>query len=240
MIKCCLNGRHPLDLHPALPRTSADAALEAEAAVATGAGALHFHPRAADGPESLEAEDVALWVAAIEDRCPGIPHGISTGAWIEPDLGRRLAAISGWRSPLPGFASVNVAEEGAAQVAAALLDRGVALEAGVWLREDVDRLVGMGLDGAWLRILVEAVCEPENQLERVGEIDAALDAAGVTAPRLYHGYGGATWGVVADALARGKDVRIGLEDVQTLPDGEPAEGNAELVRTAVGLLADPG
>jgi uncharacterized protein (DUF849 family) len=36
--------------------------------------------------------------------------------------------------------------------------------------------------------------------------------------------------VTAAARALGRDVRIGLEDVLAGPDGEPVEGNAELVR----------
>jgi hypothetical protein len=39
-----------------------------------------------------------------------------------------------------------------------------------------------------------------------------LDDAGIKIPRLYHGYGDATWEVISTALARGCDVRIGFED----------------------------
>ena len=34
------------------------------------------------------------------------------------------------------------------------------------------------------------------------------------------------------AVARGRDIRIGLEDVLTLPDGRPAPDNAALVTEA--------
>ncbi|WP_185063075.1 3-keto-5-aminohexanoate cleavage protein [Pseudonocardia eucalypti] len=36
------------------------------------------------------------------------------------------------------------------------------------------------------------------------------------------------------------DTRIGLEDSFVMPDGSPAEDNAELVRTAVHRAAGPG
>jgi uncharacterized protein (DUF849 family) len=38
-------------------------------------------------------------------------------------------------------------------------------------------------------------------------------------------------------LARNDDVRVGLEDVLTLPDDRPARDNAELVATAVALAS---
>ena len=61
------------------------------------------------------------------------------------------------------------------------------------------------------------------------EIDAALDAAGSRTPRLHHGVGPATWMVLDAAVQRGHDIRIGLEDVLTLPDMRPAPDNAALV-----------
>jgi uncharacterized protein (DUF849 family) len=40
------------------------------------------------------------------------------------------------------------------------------------------------------------------------------------------------WPLHRDALARGLDTRIGLEDGNLLPSGERAEGNAALIRAA--------
>jgi len=53
---------------------------------------------------------------------------------------------------------------------------------------------------------------------------------------LLHGEGTSSWPVLAEAVRRGLDVRIGLEDVLVLRDGSPAESNAQLVVTARGLL----
>lgn len=56
--------------------------------------------------------------------------------------------------------------------------------------------------------------------------DAARCAAlGVAGP--------ATWPVLAEAVRRGLDARIGLEDTLHLPDGSPAADNAALVAAAV-------
>ncbi|MGZ4556808.1 MAG: 3-keto-5-aminohexanoate cleavage protein [Mycobacteriaceae bacterium] len=65
---------------------------------------------------------------------------------------------------------------------------------------------------------------------------AALgDVTGETSV-LLHGEGTSSWPVLAEAVRRGLDVRIGLEDVLVLRDGSPAESNAQLVVTARGLL----
>jgi aminoglycoside/choline kinase family phosphotransferase len=71
----------------------------------------------------------------------------------------------------------------------------------------------------------------------VGDIHAVLDRHGLTAPRLQHGDGEATWVLLADAVRRGIDTRIGLEDTRYQPDGTLTAGNAALVRAAVQLGA---
>ena len=45
--------------------------------------------------------------------------------------------------------------------------------------------------------------------------------------------GPATWAVLDAAVPRGREIRIGLEDVLTLPDGRRAPDNAALVVEAV-------
>jgi uncharacterized protein (DUF849 family) len=54
---------------------------------------------------------------------------------------------------------------------------------------------------------------------------------------LQHGEGATTWPVLEDALRRGLDTRIGLEDTLHLPDGALAEGNPALVRAAIAMGA---
>lgn len=74
----------------------------------------------------------------------------------------------------------------------------------------------------------------------VEEIHRSLDKRGLTAPRLQHGDGDATWVLLMDAVRRRIDARIGLEDTQFEPDGERTAGNAALVRTARNLGAGSG
>ncbi len=233
LIQACLNGsRRPAE-HPALPLTPADLARDAERVLATGAGALHIHPRSADGQESLAPEDQAAAILAIRDRCPGLPIGVSTGLWIEPDRSRRLQRIQQW-TILPDFASVNFSEPGAAELCSLLLLRGIDVEAGLATVMDAQRLLELDLADRCLRILIEPGEEAADlALVTAEQIIHCLDIASIRRPRLLHGYGAATWPVLWAALQRGYDTRIGLEDTLTMPDGSLAKDNAALVSLAI-------
>ena len=225
MLQAALNGPLTKADHPATPVTAQELANDAAACAAAGAGAIHMHPRDRDGRESLAADVVDPAVRAAREAA-GIPVGVSTGAWIEPDLERRLALLREWREP--DYASVNVSEEGASDVMRVLTENGIGIEAGVWSADDAERLAAIGLPV--LRVLVEPLGEAGGPL--VPAIHEALDRLGIDAPRLQHGDGPATWPLLRDAFARGLDSRIGFEDTLLLPDGAPAGSNADLVRAA--------
>ena len=117
-----------------------------------------------------------------------------------------------------------------------LVNVGIGIEAGIETQADVERLAVSGLGGRVLRVLVEVVDEdPAAAAAHALALDRALDAAGIDAPRLHHGKGPATWAVMAQAEALGRDVRVGLEDVLTLPNGDPTPDNATLVNAAQAL-----
>jgi uncharacterized protein (DUF849 family) len=94
MTKACLNGDRMRVDHPGVPVTPDELGREAAAAVATGADALHIHPRGASGLETLEYADVHAAVAAVRRACPGVPVGVSTREGIAPDLDERLRLIT--------------------------------------------------------------------------------------------------------------------------------------------------
>jgi beta-keto acid cleavage enzyme len=150
LIKACLNGARAPGEHPALPLTAAQLAAEGAAAVAAGAHALHIHPRDADGRETLAVDDA---VRTVQAACPSVPVGVSTGAWIVPDVSARVAAVRAWRAP--AMASVNLSEEGHAEVMAALVAAGVGIEAGLGRVQDVAALQASGFADALTRALVE-------------------------------------------------------------------------------------
>jgi uncharacterized protein (DUF849 family) len=218
-----------------VPVSAPELARDAAACVRAGARAIHLHPRDAGGRERLDAEVVDAVVHEVRAAC-GVPVGVSTGAWIEPDLERRLALVSAWRAP--DYASVNLSEPGAIDIMRALIAAGVGIEAGVWTVADAERLARSGLGAEVTRILVEPV--EVKATDAVGVVEAihdALDAHRLSAPRLQHGDGEATWILIADAIRRGHDTRVGLEDTLHEPDGKTSAGNAPLVRAARDLGA---
>ena len=90
-LQACLNGSRTLKQHLAVPLTPKALAVDAQRTEAASAAALHVHPRDEAGNESLAPDVVAATLIAIKDECPQLPVGISTAAYIEPDLSRRIA-----------------------------------------------------------------------------------------------------------------------------------------------------
>jgi len=239
LLKACLNGDREPGAHPALPISPQDLAKDAQRVVEAGAGALHFHPRGSDGSEALDAENVGAAVEAVRAVCPNVPVGVSTGAWIEPDLGRRLELVGAWGSlpakSRPNFASVNLSEAGAVEVCAALLDAGVGVEAGLWSAEDARLLLESSLADRCTRLLIELVRERTADEARATaqSVEDVLDRSGTGTPRLLHGEGAVAWPMLRYALERGYDARVGFEDTLVLLDGRLARDNAQLVEAAL-------
>ena len=235
LVQAALNGRTTRSDHPATPMTADAFVRDAVAVVAAGAGAIHLHPRDADGAETVDPATVNDLVARVKATVT-IPVGVTTGEWIDPDRDRRIAAIRAWTTP--DYASVNLSEPSAVDAMNALLAAGVGIEAGLATVEDVETLAASGLAGRVTRILVEPfAAEQGNDAEAVlataRAIHATLDARRIAAPRLQHGDGVAAWPLLRDALAHGWDTRIGLEDTLLTEDGVATEGNAALVAEAI-------
>jgi uncharacterized protein (DUF849 family) len=237
-VKCCLNGATKRSAHPGVPETPAQLAEAAAAAVEAGAAAIHMHPRDASGAESLDGSVISPAVAAVKAALgEGIGVGVSTGAWFLPDPADRLAAVATW-TDLPDFASVNLHEDGAVDLARTLLDMGVGVEAGLWHAEGARILVDSGLTQRCTRLLIEPLVQDlAGALVLAAEIQDEIAGVAPEVPRLLHGYGVTSWPILDIALDRGLQTRIGLEDIQVLRDGSPAPDNAALVRDA--LTAGP-
>jgi len=233
-VKACLNGARARTDDVAVPVTPDQLAEEAAAAVAAGAAAIHMHPRDTDGAESLAAAAIGPAVAAVRAAVgPDVGVGVSTGAWFLPDPADRLAAVAEW-DVLPDFASVNVHEPGAIDLAEALLDRGVGVEAGLWHAEGARVLLDSGLAHRCTRMLVEPLVQDlVEALATAGEIEREIAGVATDVPRLLHGFGITSWPVLDEAVRRGHQVRIGFEDTLAGRDGTPVAGNADLVRQAV-------
>ena len=234
VLKACLNGPRRPGEHPALPISPDEIAADVGRVLDAGADLVHLHVKDPDGADTFDAVAQAEVMLAVRRSAPSALIGVTTGAWALPDTTARLRAIASW-TRLPDFASVNWHEVGADDVAAALLDRGIAVEAGLW---------HVGAVQAWRRSPSRAACTrvmlelPDGLDEAATEVegDTLLTAAGpVLAPHqqlLLHGEGSSCWPAVRIAAQRGIATRIGLEDTLVMPDGSPAPDNATLVRAA--------
>ena len=228
LLQATLNGPLTKADHEAVPVTLEELASDAAACVAAGARAFHVHPRDASGAESLEARVVDPVVAAVKEP-HGMPVGVTTGVWIEPDLPRRLRLIRAWTRP--DYTSVNLSEPGAVEVMRALLETGTGIEAGVWTVEDAELLVSTGLADRVTRVMIEPVeVSRTDAVPLVGAIHEILDRADVRAPRLQHGDGEATWILIEDAVrhAAGLDTRH-ERDGSEFPHNNPSSGMHYLI-----------
>lgn len=237
LLQAALNGDRDKAAHPATPVSVEELERDASACVAAGARAIHMHPRDPEGRQTLEAGTVDGAVARVRRVC-GVPVGVTTSAEIESDPERRLRLVGAWREP--DYTSVNLSEPGAPELMEVLVGMGVGVEADVWTVEDAERLAASGLGARVTRILVEpgelqlegSQDEATRALELVDAIHRTLDQYGLLAPRLQHGDGRVAWVLLRDAVRRGLDTRIGLEDTLVGPDDERAAGNEALVRVA--------
>ncbi|MBT2475754.1 3-keto-5-aminohexanoate cleavage protein [Microbacterium sp. ISL-103] len=237
LLQVCLNGARAVVQHPALTADATLAAADAARAVALGAHEIHVHPKDAEGDDSLRADDVERWLSALRSACPDIPIGVTTGAWIEPDVEQRLAVIREW-TVLPDFASVNWHESGADEVAALLQSRGVGVEAGIWDATGLEAWRQSPVRARTLRVLVELPDEAADVVQRHAEgLIAHVRLEDPDVPILLHGEQNSAWPAFTLAVELGLASRIGLEDTLALPDGRIAPDNAALVRSAAAFLA---
>ncbi len=154
LLQATLNGPLTKSDHPAVPVTWTELAADAVACVKAGARAFHVHPRDAEGVESLDAAVVDGVVDALRAR-HGYPVGVTTAAWIEPDVARRVRLVGEWTRP--DYTSVNLSEDGALEVMQALLRAGLGIEAAVWTVADAELLVRSGLADRMTRVMIEPV-----------------------------------------------------------------------------------
>jgi uncharacterized protein (DUF849 family) len=236
MLQGCPNGPR----RGGVPCTAGEIAAAVVEMVAAGVTELHVHPKAPDGDDTLDPDTVAEVVAAVRAATPGVPVGVTTGAWAESDPVRRVRLIRAWEpSAAPDYASVNWHEPGARDIATALLDANIGVEAGLYSGTDgADVLTRSGMLPQMHRILAEVVETDPLHTRTIAEqhYRLALPLAEVTGrPVLLHGEEAGAWPALHLAHELGLDTRIGLEDVVVDPHGRTV-GNAGLVRSARDIL----
>ena len=233
-LKACINGARTPDQHPNLPVMPEQLAAEALAAHQAGAKAVHFHPKTADGVDSLLPDTVAAAVSAVRHTAPGLPLGVTTGFWALPDRHQRLRAVEGW-TVLPDFASVNWHEPGSEELARLLLSKGLGVEVGLFHAEAAASWASSEIAQHCMRVMIEL--QADGDIATADDLLSQVLAAGSPAPVLLHGLDESCWPLLEHAGVRGVQTRIGMEDTLRLPDGSTASDNAALVSAAVQLLS---
>ncbi|TPW78508.1 3-keto-5-aminohexanoate cleavage protein [Schumannella sp. 10F1B-5-1] len=239
LIKAAINGGRSRDEHPAIPLTPDEIAVAAADAVAAGADVVHAHARTADGSQTIHPDEIRRMVEAVRRGAPGVIVGTTTGLWTCSGHAERMQLLAAWpEDALPDFASVAFCEEGAAEAAELVLERGMVLESAVWSMDDVPALLAASTLHQNVRVLIE----PEDEdvqvaIDHARRIADALRAGGVTAPLLYHGYDATAWPLVRAAIDDGHETRVGFEDMLGLDGDAPAADTAEMVRLARALEA---
>ncbi len=252
LIKAAINGGRTKAEHRAVPVSPHEQAAAVAECLNAGAGAVHLHVRYTSSDENLQSEaeslyakDVAQTLLAVLPVAPKSQIGITTGAWILPDPAARLEAVAAW-DVLPGFASVNFSEDGAVDLARLLLSRGVDVEvglcdadaAGVFLEAGLVNQQPSGSLHMSTPRCIRVLLEPQEQnieraLETVVAIEKTLNSKAIELPRLLHGTETTVWPMMDEAIARGYDVRVGLEDTLLMPDERIVRDNTELITEAV-------
>lgn len=176
MLQACVNGARSRDEHPALPATPLELARDVAAVAALGVDAVHLHAKDARGADTLDARTLAGSLSAVREAAPGLPLGVTTGAWVLADSKARVAAVRSWSGlrVLPDFASVNWHENGADEVAAALLELGVGVEAGLWHVDGVRAWLASPYRHRCLRVLLELLAARLGMSTRIGLEDVLV------------------------------------------------------------------
>ncbi|MFA7765697.1 3-keto-5-aminohexanoate cleavage protein [Streptomyces sp. NRRL S-448] len=229
-----LNGFRSAADGPAVPMSPEALAESALAAVGAGAGEVLVHPRTPCGQESLSPRVIGPVLEVLRRTGVGVALSVPVSIAAEPDPVGRLERVASW-TVLPDRAVVHFGQPGAAELAQALLARGVAVDA-------VVPLGGAAGPEPLAGFLAWPVREP-GRVRLSAELAAADPAlvAGLRAlppvPVLLYGRDAAAWPVLRLAARCGTGVRTGVGDVTHLPDGRPARSNAELVTAAREVVA---
>lgn len=235
LIKAAVNGGRTTAEHSPVPVTPEAIARASVEATAAGADVVHAHARTADGGQTIAPQDVRALVEAVRSIAPDLVIGTTTGLWTCSGHAERMRLIEAWpEDALPSFASVAFCEEGAAEAARLVRDRGMVLESAVWSLADVPALLAADTLLDNVRILIEPEDEdPDAAVAHARAIAERIRAAGVELPLLYHGYDETSWPLVRAAVEDGAEIRIGFEDDTTMPDGSPAPSNAAMIKAAL-------
>lgn len=251
MIMCAPNGarRQKAD-HPAIPLTPAELAAESRALLDAGVSVLHLHVRDAAARHTLSPASYRQAIAAIR-RAVGDELVIqvtteSVGRY-SPD--QQMAMVRKLRPEAVSLALSEVcpgreSEPAAAEFYAWLARRGVWAQHIVYSPAELLRLErlreagALGVERPSCLFVIGSYKERRNG--STAELHGFLEAA--DAARFDWSaccFGPTEQAVMRDVFAAGGHVRLGFENNLTLPDGQHARDNAELITAFRAALSEP-
>ncbi len=247
--------------HPAIPYTPDEYAREAREAYDAGASVVHIHARRPDGTPSVAVEDYRAITAAIVAEVPDIIINYSTGTIgipmaervghvveLKPELGAlNMGSMNyaKWSSSRKAWVFEFVFENSFKDITY-LLERmnevGVKPECecfDVGHVESVYPLIEAGLlttpiQFSFILGVVGGISAHESNLAHMASRapeGSTWEVIGISTEQ---------WGLISQAAELGGNVRTGLEDNFTLPEGTKASGNGELVAKAAELVQRAG
>jgi 3-keto-5-aminohexanoate cleavage enzyme len=248
------------DQCPAIPYTPEEIAEQAAAAREAGAAVAHIHARTPEGAPTFSTETYREIHEEVRERTD-ILVNFSTGA-IETPVEERIDYV---REVQPDVAALNMGSMNYAKYSENREDYVFDMVFENPFHEIRDLLEAMNDAG----VTPELECfdtghvgniRPLQQEDVLGEaphfslIMGVLGGIPATVENLAHqvrqlpeesswqviGISRDQWPLVSAAIAMGGNVRVGLEDNFYRPDGEMADGNAELVAAAAEMARDVG
>jgi uncharacterized protein (DUF849 family) len=242
MIMVAPNGaRRTKTDHPALPMTAEELAIDAEACMAAGAGAVHLHVRADDGTHILDAKRYRAATAAVSARTGGgMAVQITTEAVGLYTVAEQMSVV---RDVVPDAVSLAVRElvpdgDGEAEAGAFfrwLKTAGVSPQFILYDVADVQRFFDLQERGVipfslpfLIFVLGRYIKGQQSEPADLAPFVAALE--GREAIWAMCAFGKRELACAEAAMAAGGHVRVGFENNIHAPDGSLAASNAELVQ----------
>jgi uncharacterized protein (DUF849 family) len=140
MLQVTPTGPWGKDVHPNMPVALDELLADLRECFQAGATGVHLHVRDKFGAETLDS-------AVVDETCRRVREvaaevgvaaeiGLTTGAWIVPDLAGRIAMIREWEGV--DCATVNLSERGFERVMQVMLDVGIGIDVGLWAPVEMD------------------------------------------------------------------------------------------------------
>ena len=159
-------------MHPNMPVALDELLADLRECFRAGATGVHLHVRDTFGAETFDPAVVNQTCRQVRDVAAEVgvaaEIGVTTGAWIVPDLAGRTAMIREWERV--GCATVNLSERGFDLVMQVMLDVGIGIDVGLWAPVETDALLASGFLPHVQRISIEL--DPSEPYYLTGEPSA--------------------------------------------------------------------